>query len=154
MKTVKGLHEKMYTFDNANISFHKAAENKRFHEEVLAFSMSKEDELLRACEEVETLTYSQGPYTVFKVWEPKERLIMALPFYDRVVQHMIVNAIGPVFEERFYCHSYACREGKGMHAASNQLYKWLYELMAVQGLRIYAFKGDISKYFASNRMTA
>lgn len=27
----------MYTFDNANISFHKAAENKRFHEEVLAF---------------------------------------------------------------------------------------------------------------------
>ena len=56
MKTVKGLHEKMYTFDNANISFHKAAENKRFHEEVLAFSMSKEDELLRACEEVETLT--------------------------------------------------------------------------------------------------
>lgn len=149
MKTVKGLHEKMYTFDNANISFHKAAENKRFHEEVLAFSMSKEDELLRACEEVETLTYSQGPYTVFKVWEPKERLIMALPFYDRVVQHMIVNAIGPVFEERFYCHSYACREGKGMHAASNQLYKWLYELMVVQELRIYAFKGDISKYFAS-----
>lgn len=72
-----------------------------------------------------------------------------LPFYDRVVQHMIVNAIGPVFEERFYCHSYACREGKGMHAASNQLYKWLYELMVVQGLRIYAFKGDISKYFAS-----
>lgn len=149
MKTVKGLHEKMYTFNNANISFHKAAENKRFHKEVLAFSMSKEDELLRACEEVETLTYSQGPYTVFKVWEPKERLIMALPFYDRVMQHMIVNAIGPVFEERFYCHSYACREGKGMHAASNQLYKWLYELMVVQGLRIYAFKGDISKYFAS-----
>ena len=72
-----------------------------------------------------------------------------VPFYDRVVQHMIVNAIGPVFEERFYCHSYACREGKGMHAASNQLYKWLYELMVVQGLRIYAFKGDISKYFAS-----
>lgn len=65
MKTVKGLHEKMYTFDNANISFHKAAENKRFHEEVLAFSMSKEDELLRVCEEVETLTYSPG--TLYRV---------------------------------------------------------------------------------------
>lgn len=64
MKTVKGLHEKMYTFDNANISFHKAAENKRFHEEVLAFSMSKEDELLRACEEVETLTYSHRVQSV------------------------------------------------------------------------------------------
>ena len=149
MKTVKGLHEKMYTFDNANTSFHQAAKCKRFNEEVLAFSMSKEDELLRACEEVEALTYSQGPYTVFKVWEPKERLVMALPFYDRVVQHMIVNAIGPVFEQGFYYHSYACRDGKGMHAASNQLYKWLYELMEKDGLRLYAFKGDISKYFAS-----
>ena len=59
MKTVKGLHEKMYTFDNANTSFHQAAKCKRFNEEVLAFSMSKEDELLRACEEVEALTYSQ-----------------------------------------------------------------------------------------------
>ena len=67
MKTVKGLHEKMHTFDNANISFHKAAENKRFHEEVLAFSMSKEDELLRACEEAETLTYSQALYRVQSV---------------------------------------------------------------------------------------
>ena len=59
MKTVKGLHEKMYTFDNANISFHKAAENKRFHEEVLAFSMVKEEELLRATEEIQNLTYRQ-----------------------------------------------------------------------------------------------
>ncbi len=149
MKTVKGLHEKMYTFDNADTSFRQAAKNKRFNEEVLAFFMSKEDELFRACEELENLNYKQGDYTIFKVWEPKERLIMALPFYDRVVQHMIVNAIGPVFEQRFYTHSYACREGKGMHAASNQLYQWMYELMTVQGLRLYGFKGDISKYFAS-----
>lgn len=86
---------------------------KRYSKEVLAFSMSKEEELLRACEEVKNLTYTQGAYTIFKVWEPKERLIMALPFYDRVVQHMIVNIIGPVFEQGFYYHSYACREGKG-----------------------------------------
>ena len=31
----------MYTFDNANISFHKAAENKRFKEEVLALCQRK-----------------------------------------------------------------------------------------------------------------
>ena len=101
MKTVKGLHEKMHTFDNANTSFRKAAKCKRYSKEVLAFSMSKEEELLRACEEVKNLTYTQGAYTIFKVWEPKERLIMALPFYDRVVQHMIVNIIGPVFEQGF-----------------------------------------------------
>jgi hypothetical protein len=149
MNAVKGLHEKMGTFDNANISFHQAEKNKRFTDEVLAFSMIREEECLRAAHEISTLTYKQGPYTVFKVYEPKERLIMALPFYDRGVQHMICNAIQPVFDARFYYHSYACRTGKGMHAASDTLYQWLYELEVKEGLRLYAFKGDISKYFAS-----
>lgn len=139
----------MHTFDNANTSYHQAAKCKRYKKEVLAFSMSKEEKLLKACEELENLTYTQGSYRIFKVWEPKERLVMALPFYDRVVQHMIVNVIYPVYEQRFYYHSYACREGKGTHAASDQLYKWMYELIQKQNLRIYAFKGDISKYFAS-----
>lgn len=149
MKTVKGLHEKMGTFENANTSFHQAARCKRYTDEVLAFSMVKEEELLRATEEIQNLTYKQGEYKIFKVFEPKERLIMALPFYDRVVQHMICNAIQPVFENGFYYHSYACRSGKGMHAASDTLYQWMYETEVKQGLRMYAFKGDISKYFAS-----
>lgn len=149
MKTEKGLHEKICTFENANISFHKAAKCKRFNEEVLAFSLVKEEELLRAKHELETLTYKQGEYSIFKVFEPKERLIMALPFYDRVIQHMINNQIAPVYERGFYTHSYACRKGKGMHQASNTLYTWLYELCTKEGLRIYAIKGDISKYFAS-----
>lgn len=149
MKTVKGLHEKMGTFENANTSFHQAARCKRYTNEVLAFSMVKEEELLRATEEIQNLTYRQGEYKIFKVFEPKEQLIMALPFYDRVVQHMICNAIQPVFENGFYYHSYACRSGKGMHAASDTLYQWMYETEVKQGLRMYAFKGDISKYFAS-----
>lgn len=36
-----------------------------------------------------------------------------------------------------------------MHAASDTLYQWMYETEVKQGLRMYAFKGDISKYFAS-----
>lgn len=80
MKTVKGLHEKMGTFENANTSFHQAARCKRYTNEVLAFSMVKEEELLRATEEIQNLTYRQGEYKIFKVFEPKERLIMALPF--------------------------------------------------------------------------
>ena len=34
MKTVKGLHEKMGTFENANTSFHQAAKCKRYTDEV------------------------------------------------------------------------------------------------------------------------
>lgn len=89
----------MCSFENANISYHQAAKCRRYGEEVLAFSMELEENLVRACDELQNLTYQPGDYTVFKVWEPKERTVMALPFYDRVIQHMICNVIEPPLKE-------------------------------------------------------
>ena len=74
---------------------------------------------------------------------------MALPFYDRVIQHMIVNYIEPIFEHQFIYHSYACRKGKGAHRASKQLTRWLYNLEVVQGKSVYVLKADIHHYFQS-----
>lgn len=115
----------------------------------MEFEANREDNLFRAIEVLKDGTYQPGEYRVFKVWEPKERIIMALPFFDRVIQHMIVNFIEPIFEKRFLFHSYACRKEKGVHEASKTLSKWLYELEVVQGKKIYAIKGDIHHYFQS-----
>lgn len=115
----------------------------------MEFEANREDNLFHAIEVLKDGTYQPGEYRVFKVWEPKERIIMALPFFDRVIQHMIVNLIEPIFEKRFLFHSYACRKGEGVHEASKTLSKWLYELEVVQGKKIYAIKGDIHHYFQS-----
>lgn len=72
-------------------------------------------------EDIINLAYEPSKYHYFKVYEPKERQIMALPFYDRVVQHAINNVLEPIFDKRFISQSYACRKGKGMHAASDTL---------------------------------
>lgn len=130
-------------------AYHKARKCKRYRPDVLEFEANHEDNLFQAIEVLKDGTYQPGEYRVFKVWEPKERIIMALPFFDRVIQHMIVNFIEPIFEKRFLFHSYACRKGKGVHEASKTLSKWLYELEVVQGKKIYAIKGDIHHYFQS-----
>lgn len=130
-------------------AYHKARKCKRYRPDVLEFEANREDNLFQAIEVLKDGTYQPGEYRVFKVWEPKERIIMALPFFDRVIQHMIVNFIEPIFEKRFLFHSYACRKGKGVHEASKTLSKWLYELEVVQGKKIYAIKGDIHHYFQS-----
>lgn len=130
-------------------AYHKARKCKRYRPDVLEFEANREENLFRAIEVLKDGTYQPGEYRVFKVWEPKERIIMALPFFDRVIQHMIVNFIEPIFEKRFLFHSYACRKGKGVHEASKTLSKWLYELEMVQGKKIYAIKGDIHHYFQS-----
>lgn len=140
---------KICTFKNALLAYKKARKCKRYRPEVKQFENGREENLIRAVEDLEALTYTPGRYFIFKVWEPKERVIMALPFYDRVIQHMIVNIIEPLFEKRFIFHSYACRKGKGAHEASAALKKRLYNLEALQGKRIWAIKGDIHHYFQS-----
>lgn len=149
MKTEKHLLDKICSFGNALLAYRKARKCKRYRADVLQFEAKRELNLLRAMEDLREGTYKAGQYFVFKVFEPKERLIMALPFYDRVIQHMIVNVIEPIFNKRFITHSYACRKEKGVHEASNTLARWLYNLQVKQGKKIYAIKADIHHYFQS-----
>ena len=62
-------------------------------------------------------TYRPGPYRSFHVHEPKRRVVSAAPFRDRVVHHALVSVLEPIFERRFTFDSFACRKGKGSHAA-------------------------------------
>lgn len=117
MKTIKNLIGKICTFPNAIKAYMKARKCKRLRPEVLEFEQNREDNLQKAIDAIQSGEYTPGKYRIFKVWEPKERIIMALPFFDRVIQHMIVNIIEPIFEKRFIFHSYACRKGKGAHEA-------------------------------------
>lgn len=149
MKRVGNLIEEICTFENAMEAYRKARGCKRFRPEVMEFEQNREENLLRAIEDIRNGTYVPGRYKIFKVWEPKERIIMALPFYDRNIQHMIVNLIEPIFERQFIYHSYACRKGKGVHRASSQLTRWLYNMEVVEGKRVYVLKCDIHHYFQS-----
>ena len=149
MKTEKHLLPSICTNENAEEAYRQARECKRYRPEVMRFEQNREEYLLSAIEDVQTLNYNPGRYFIFKVWEPKERVIMALPLYDREIQHMIVNIIEPTFERRFIYQSYACRKEKGVHKASDALSRRLYELCVVQGKNIHAISGDIHNYFGS-----
>lgn len=99
MKTEKHVLDAICTIKNALKAYQKARKCKRYRPEVLRFEANRETNLARAILDIRNGTYKAGRYYVFKVYEPKERLIMALPFYDRVIQHMIVNIIEPIFEK-------------------------------------------------------
>ena len=60
------------------------------------------------------------------------------------------NVLEPIFDKRFISQSYACRKGKGMHAASDTLKEWLYEWNKYHPDQpLYAIKADIHHYFQS-----
>jgi hypothetical protein len=47
-------------------------------------------------------------------------VVSAAPFEDRIVHHALCQVIEPIWEARFIHDSYACRVGKGTHAALNR----------------------------------
>ena len=136
------------TFENAEDAYRKARKCKRYREEVLRFTDNLEEELYDLVADLEAGTYRQGEARRFVVYEPKKRDIYALPFRDRVAQHMINNKIEPIVERRFYYHSYACRTGKGMHKAADYAQECIRNL-SFEGKQVYILKADIHKYFNS-----
>ncbi len=93
-------------------------------------------------------TYKPGTPHEFRIFDPKERMISALPFEDRVAQHALCSIIGPIFEATLLPRSFACRPGKGTHAAAITVQADMRRLSR-DGLPLYALKTDFSRYFAS-----
>ncbi|MEK6607389.1 MAG: reverse transcriptase/maturase family protein [Myxococcota bacterium] len=144
MRRVGELWERLVSFENLHAAFLGASRGKRRRPDVLAFAPDVERRLFEIRDALEAGAYGFGPYRTFHVADTKRRLIMAAPFRDRVVHHAIVNVLDPVFDPTLIADTYACRRGKGNHAAMRRLRD------LVRGdPRAYALKCDVSRYFAS-----
>ena len=111
------LFEQVITFDNLLLAARKAWRGKRGRASVAHFSFYLETELLRLQEELRSGSYRMRPCQTFFIYEPKQRRICAADFRDRVVHHAICNVLDPIFEACLIDDTYACRRGKGTHAA-------------------------------------
>jgi RNA-directed DNA polymerase len=92
--------------------------------------------------------YVQGAPHEFYVFDPKKRLISALPFRDRVAQQALCLVIAPIFDAALLPRAFACRPGKGTHAGVVQLQSEL-RREARDGQQLYFLKTDFRAYFAS-----
>jgi retron-type reverse transcriptase len=115
---------------------------------VLNFAQRLEENIITLQNELIWHEYSMGRYRNFYVYEPKKRQVAALPFRDRVLQHALVSAIEPIYEERFLSCSYACRPGKGAHLGADVAQQMLRKVKRNHG-NVYVLKADIRHYFAS-----
>jgi RNA-directed DNA polymerase len=136
------LFERICALENLIAAGKAALRGKRLRPPGCGFLSDFEKEVFLLHEELWAGTYRHGGYNYFTIREPKERIVAAAPFRDRVVHHAIVRVIEPLFERRFIEDSFACRRGKGTHAAMRRAAgfarRWPY-----------ALKCDVRKYFPS-----
>ena len=128
--------------ENLRLAFWKAAKGKRGKADCVAFRERLDENLAALRAELLEGDVPVGNYHYFTVHDPKERLICAATFRERVLHHAVMNVCEPVLERAAVFDSYACRKGKG-------------RLLAVERAQGYArthgwfLKMDIRKYFDS-----
>ncbi len=146
VKKHKNLYEKVYDFDNLYCAYLEARRNKRYRDEILAFTANLEENLIDLQNHLVHQTYRLGKYREFYVHEPKKRLIMALPFRDRVVQCALYRIINPLFTKGYISTSYGSIVGGGALNAVKKLQYWL-RIAENKPERYYVLKMDIAKFF-------
>ncbi len=124
MKTYKRLFPQICDFENLYHAFMQARRGKRRQPNVAAFEFDLEENLVTLQQQLRQEDYWPGHYTHFTLYEKKPRRISAAPFRDRVVHHALTQVIEPIWERRFTHDSYACRKGKGTHAALDRVTKF------------------------------
>lgn len=98
-------------------AFHKAARSKRKRADVVAFCIALDSNLNTLGEDIRGGRLPYGRFRTFSVHDPKQRIIHAACFEDRVFHHALMNLCGGPLELAMTPISFACRPGKGVHKA-------------------------------------
>jgi RNA-directed DNA polymerase len=142
MKRAGRLMERVLDRETLREAYARASRGKRTKRDAVAFGMQLDENLAGLARDLAAGTYTVGPYHQFTIFDPKQRLITAPCFRDRVLHHAVILVCEPVFERFLIADTFACRRGKGREAAVERArhfarrHPWFLKL-------------DIRKYFDS-----
>ena len=122
---------------------------KRKRQDIAKFSLHLTDNILSLHRELVDKTYKHGPYSAFKISDPKPRDIHKATVRDRLLHHALYRILYPYFDPMFTSDSYSYRKDKGMHKAINRFRKYGRKVSRNNTRTAWILKGDIRKFFAN-----
>jgi retron-type reverse transcriptase len=144
VRRARNLWPHVASFGNLCRAARRASRGKRHRPSVACFLEQLEPRALALHRALEDGSWQPGTLRAFRITDPKPRTIQVAPFADRVVHHALIGPLEPVLERGMLDCSFACREGKGQHAA----------LAAARGMvrrYRYALTLDVLHHFESTR---
>jgi RNA-directed DNA polymerase len=135
------------SFEDILQAYYTCRKNKRKSKSALLFELEYEKNLYELWEEINLGMYEIGRSVTFVVKNPVKREIFAAEFRDRIVHHLIINKLNPLFERFFIYDSYACRVGKGTHFGIKRVDKFIRKCSENYQKNCYILKLDIQGFF-------
>ena len=142
MRRIGNLFEDICSRENFSIAWNKAIRGKQAKPETQEWYRDLPQKLEGLRASVAEGAFPFGAYDFFTIQDPKERIISAALFPERIVQHALMNVLDPLFERYQISDSYACRKGKGTQAAVLRAFGFTRRYR-------YFLKMDLKKYFDS-----
>ena len=139
----------IFSYENLLRCYYECRKRKRYTVNAAKFEINFEDELLKLQRELKEHTYKPGRSICFVVTEPKAREIFAADFRDRIVHHILVNYLEPIWEPKFIDQSYSCRKEKGAHKAIKDLKRYIGKVSPDNRQPAYFLQVDIKSFFLS-----
>lgn len=148
-KKIKNCFDKNLTFKKLMEVHLRARKHKTYKNEVIKFEINLENNITNLLHNIQNNTYKVGKYFQFKIYEPKERIINALPYQDRIVHQWYVEEfIKPYIVPKFINTSFACLKNRGTHMAVDSVQNQLRIFKRNYG-DFWILKCDIKKFFYS-----
>ena len=141
----------IFTFERLK-NAHELCRLKKQHKRgTIMFEMELARNLADLVSRLQSRKYKPGKHKQFKLYDPKERTIDALPYKDRVVLMCFTKyVLTPKLENRVIYDNAASRVNKGTHFAVKRLHEFMRKSFREnKGNGAYFLKCDMSKYFAS-----
>lgn len=137
-------------FENLYKALYKCKHNVLWKDSVAGFVKNGLVNCYKLKQQLNNDTYEIDPYTIFKVYEPKERIIVSTRIKDRVFQRSLCdNYLYPTVSKSFIYDNCACQIGKGTEFARDRLKCHIQKFYRKYGLNGYVLKCDLSNYFGS-----
>lgn len=100
-------------FSDVYRAYMDCRKNKRGTHNALSFEVNLESNLVQLWKDILSGTYKIGRSIAFIVTHPRMREIFAADFRDRIVHHLVIRRLEPLFEARFIEDNCNCRKDKG-----------------------------------------
>ena len=144
------LFSKIVDEDNLYNAYKKSLNNNgKYNPDAMVFALDEVYNLMKLRQSLIDETYEFDGYIEFKVFEPKERIVNA-PFYkDKIVQLAINNVLKEIYNPCFIYDSYACIDGKGTHKCVDRIQYFFRKSKWQYGEDAFIIKIDIKKFFYS-----
>lgn len=144
MKRVGNLYAQIYAISNLLLADKKASKGKSKQKGVVEHRRSVGRNIIDLHLNLKNKIYKTSQYSVFQLYEPKQRDIYRLPYYpDRICHHAIMNILEPVLVPTLISNTYSCLKKRGIHRASIDVKKAFLNVEETQ----YCLKLDIKKFF-------